>query len=155
MYAVSVAVPVNPPGVEPVLDRDQVWKGLLMKARDGRPFVGPAMETCDVVEEYADGFLRALRLRGVDMKERITITPKVQVHFQRVDANGYDGWITNLLSDSGDGLLLIFTFNVGFPGAASGSAQEHEMGDRMRDSYVGAIQNTIDETRRRARAGEL
>lgn len=155
MYAVSVAVPVNPPGAEPILDRDQVWQGLMMKARDGRPFVGPSMETCEVVQEYDDGFLRALRLRGVEMKERITITPKVQVHFQRVDANGHDGWITNLLSDSHAGLLLTFTFNVGFPDVASGSEQERAMGDRMRDSYVGAIQNTIDETRRRAMAGEL
>lgn len=37
--AFSATRPINPPGVEPVLSEDQVWKGLQIKARAPQEFV--------------------------------------------------------------------------------------------------------------------
>ena len=98
MYALSAAVAVNPPGVTPVLSADQVWRGCVMKAENALPFVD-AMQACHVVERFDGGFVREIVLRGVRMRERITFTPPVQVHFQRLEAHGYDGWITNVISE--------------------------------------------------------
>jgi hypothetical protein len=147
MYALSASFDVNPPGTTPVLTAQQVWQGLVMKAENALPFV-PAMEACQIVERYPDGFLRQIKLRGVTMTERITFTPPVEVYFERVDAKGYDGWITNLISDGPHGLLLTFTFAVGFPGAAPGSAEERKQGDAVRDSYISAITSTLQAVRR-------
>src|SRR5262249_2148188 len=114
MYALSAAVVVNPPGVTPILSADQVWRGLVMKAENALPFVD-AMQECRVVERFEDGFVREIVLRGVRMRERITFSPPAQVHFQRLEAGGHDGWITNVISESANGLMLVFTFCVGFP----------------------------------------
>jgi Domain of unknown function (DUF1857) len=49
----TAAVPVNPEGATP-LTRTQVWKGLVLKARDARLFLPPNLCTrCEVVEESA------------------------------------------------------------------------------------------------------
>src|SRR5262245_16339629 len=150
MYALSAAVEVNPPGVTPILTADQVWRGLVMKAENAVPFVG-AMEECRVVERFDGGFVREIVLRGVRMRERITLTPPVQIHFQRVEARGYDGWISNVISESDNGLLLVFTFCVGFPDAAPGSADERRHGDAVKASYVSAITSTLTAVRALAR----
>jgi hypothetical protein len=150
MYSVAWTVPVNPQGAFPILTREQLWEGLVMKARDAKPFVGQAMEECRVLQEYDDGFLREIVLRGVRMTERITFTPMVKVRFERIEAQGFDGWIDNVMSDSEQGLQLTFTFSVGFPGLAHGSAEERTAGEKVKESYFEAVRNTIDETRRRA-----
>jgi hypothetical protein len=146
MYALSAAVEVNPPGATPILTPDQVWRGLVMKAENAVPFVD-AMEACRVVERFDDGFVREIVLRGVRMRERITLTPPVQVHFRRIEAHGYDGWITNVISESDNGLLLVFTFCVGFPDAAPGSADERRRGDAVKACYVSAITSTLKAVR--------
>jgi hypothetical protein len=147
MYTLSVSYEVNPPGVAPSLTPAQVWQGLVMKAENALPFV-PAMEACRVIERYDDGFLREIRLRGVMMKERITFTPEIEVLFERIDAQGYDGWITNVISEGPRGPMLTFTFAVGFPGAAPGSDEERAKGDAVRTSYASAVESTLAAVRR-------
>jgi len=149
MYALSASIEVNPAGVAPVLTLEQVWRGLVMKAENALPFVA-AMEDCRIIERYPDGFLREIKLRGVVMRERITFTPYVEVFFERIDAQGYDGWITNLISQGPNGLLLTFTFSVGFPGVAPGSAEERAQGDAVRESYISAVTSTLQAVRRLA-----
>jgi len=41
---------VNPPGVEPRLSEEQVWKGLELKARQPENFVA-AISSCDVLSD--------------------------------------------------------------------------------------------------------
>ncbi len=151
MYAISASYDVNPDGETVTINREQMWKGLVMKAEYAVPFV-PAMEDCKIIERYPDGFLREIHLRGTVMRERIIFTPEVQVYFKRIDpVDG--GWITNVLSDSDRGLILTFTFALTFPGTAPGSNEEKKRGDDVRASYVSAVDATIAETRRRVREG--
>ena len=54
----TATVPVNPEGATP-LTRAQVWKGLVLKARDARLFLPPNLCTrCEVVEESATHIVR-------------------------------------------------------------------------------------------------
>jgi hypothetical protein len=154
MYAISSTREVNPPGLLPTLTADQVWCGLVMKAENAVPFV-PAMAHCRVLERYDDGFLREIVLRGVRMTERITLTPPVEVHFRRIDAQGFDGWVSNLISESERGLMLTFTFAVGFPGVAPHSDEEKRRGDEVKASYLSAVDSTLDAVRRLAGSNRL
>jgi hypothetical protein len=143
VLALSVAVDVNPPGATPALARDDVWRGLVMKAEDALPFV-PAMESCTVTERFEHGLVREVVVRGERYTERITFTPAVQVLFERTDAQGRSaGWITNVISDSDRGLTLTFTFNVVVPGVLAGSRQEAERGEEMKASYAEAVRATL------------
>jgi len=153
MYAISKAIDVNPPGAEPVLTREQLWQGLVMKAENALPFVG-AMESCRVLERYDDGFLREIVLRGERMRERITLTAPVEVRFERRDTD-YSGWITNVIHDSDRGLVLSFSFAIRFPGCAEGSAEERAQGDAVRESYLAAVASTLAATRRFVTEGAI
>ncbi len=153
MYAFSSAVEVNVES-EIELSRDQVWRGLVMKAEYAVPFV-PGMTYCEILERYDDGFLREVVIRGERMKERITLTPPVEVYFERVFSPDNAGWITNVLSDSDRGLMLTFTFSVRFPGVEPGSAAESELGDRMRINYRAAVTNTLQQIRALVREKRL
>lgn len=154
MYAMSAAVEVNPPGVEPVLSREQVWRGLVMKAENALPFV-PSMQACDVVSRTDNGLLREIKLGGNTFREQITFTPEVEVMFERVGTTTNAGWITNVISESDRGLLLTFTFGLVFPGVEPGSAAEKQKGDSLKSDYLGAIGATLRTVRKLISEGRL
>ena len=151
MFALSYTTDVNPPGATPVLTRSQVWQGLVMKAEDARPFV-PGMEKCEVVEHFDGGLVRDVSFKGDAVRERITFTPDIQVHFDQFERGS---WITNVISESERGLLLTFTFAVMFPGVQPGSTAERERGESMRGAYVAAVAATLDRVRAMSRDGRL
>ncbi|WP_156680764.1 SRPBCC family protein [Sphingomonas profundi] len=151
MYALSHAIPVNPPGAEPTLDRDQVWRGLEMKAENALPFV-PGMSKCEVVERGEDMILRDVTFAGNSHREKILLHKPVQVQFERVGENGF---IQNTISDSDAGLQLTFTFGLNFPGTEPGSAAEKAKGDEMKGAYIGAVAATLDRVRQMVRDGEI
>ena len=151
MYTLSYAVDVNPSGAEPVLTRDQVWRGLEMKAENALPFV-KGMTKCEVIERKGNVLLRDVVFAGNAHQERITLHAPVQVHFERV---GEGGFIENTISDSERGLVLSFTFSLLFPGTEPGSAAEKEKGDSMRHAYIGAVGATLDRVRQMVKDGEI
>ena len=138
MYNYAATLVVNPPG-SLALTREQLWRGLEQKAENPLDFV-PGMASCEVV------------LRGDRLRERITFTPMIQVHFQRV---GIPGWIANIVSESEAGLLLTFAFSVSFVGIDVGTPLEQEMGERMWQNYRKAVETTLAATRRRVTEGVI
>lgn len=48
---------INPAGAEPVLTREQVWKGLQIKVRQAEKFV-PVISKTDVIEDKGDEVTR-------------------------------------------------------------------------------------------------
>ena len=151
MYALSYTVPVNPDGTEPKLNREQIWRGLEMKAENALPFV-PGMTKCDMVERDASTILRDVTFAGNSHREKITLYAPVQVHFERL---GEKGFITNTISESDEGLLLNFTFALDFPGTEAGSPEEQAKGDGMRHAYVGAVAATLKRVRAMVSDGEI
>ncbi len=151
MYMLSHATPVNPDGVEPKLSREQVWRGLELKAIDAKPFVN-GMSQCDVLERTDTTIKRVVTFMGKTHHEFITLQAPIQVHFERLDGTG---WIFNTISDSDNGLLLTFTFGINFPGVEAGSTEEKTQGDGMRGAYVGAVEATLARVRQMAANGEI
>lgn len=151
MYTLSHAIAINPEGVEPKLSREQVWKGLELKAENAKPFVD-GMTQCDLLERKDNTILREITFRGAQSREFITLFEPVKVQFERTDGTG---WIDNTISDSDDGLLLSFTFGINFPGIADGSPEEQEKGNGMRGAYVGAVAATLKRVREMVVDGEL
>jgi len=151
MYTLSHAIPINPDGVEPKLTREQVWKGLEMKAENAIPFVN-GMTQCDLIERKDNTLLREITFAGSQSREFITLYEPVKVQFERTDGTG---WIDNTISESENGLLLTFTFGINFPGIAANSAEEKAKGDSMRGAYVGAVAATLSRVRQMVADGEL
>jgi hypothetical protein len=105
------------------------------------------MKSCVIVERHDQGFLREVVNGGDRFREEITLTSQVEVLFERVDTVANAGWITNVISDSDDGLLLTFTFAVNIPGTEPGTPAERTRGEAMRENYVGAVKSTLARVR--------
>jgi hypothetical protein len=152
MIELSHAVLVNDPADPdaPVLTRDDVWEGLVMKAENALPFV-PKMEKCEVVERKDNYILRDIRFGGDDLREEVTLTPKSKVEFRRVEGRVL-GLITNeILENSAGELELEFSFSLEIEGVEHGSREERDYEETMRDAYMGAVGATLGAIRKMTR----
>lgn len=146
----TATVPVNPNG-ETMLTREQVWKGLELKARDARLFLPPGLCTrCDVVEESATHFVREATIAGVDLREIITLKPQSKVTFFQA-AGPREGAIVNeLFEDDAGELQLRFYCYIGLGGKEpNGPAEQAEqaMFDSEDKGYKSALLSTLKRTR--------
>lgn len=147
MISVSSTVQVNPPGEEVELSRDDVWRGLLLKAENALPFV-PAMTRCEVVERTEDTIIRTIEFRGHEFGERVTFTPKKQVRFERTYGPVLGTILNDLDEDEHGDLWLTFSFDLELAGVAPGSREEQDYEATMKDDYLKAAAATLAAVRR-------
>ena len=146
MIYVSHALPVNVDG-QPVLDRDAVWAGLVLKANNALPFV-PSMTFCEVVNRLSDTtFDRDIDFRGARFTERITLEQPHRVVFTRI-AGPVLGTIANEIEGEGDDLRLRFSFALVVSGVEGGSAEEQAYADSMTTDYLKAVDSTLGAMRK-------
>ncbi|MBL0209614.1 MAG: DUF1857 family protein [Holophagaceae bacterium] len=153
MYAISVSMAVNPPGVKPLLTLGELWRGLEVKAEDPVPFV-PGMESCKIVSRTDDGFIREVVVRGNTFQEALTFTPPVQILYKRMKGED-SGWIMNTLSEGPAGFLLTYTIALSFTGVWPGSDEEKQKGDEVLFNYANALRQTLESIRSRMAEGTL
>lgn len=145
----TATVPVNPDGEIP-LTREQVWKGLVLKARDARLFLPPGLCTrCDVVEESDTHFVREAVIAGTDLREIIVLERGSKVIF--FQASGpREGAIINELVEEADGTLqLRFYCYLGLRGkTANGPEEQAEQAQfDSEQGYKAALSSTLKRTR--------
>lgn len=146
MINMNRRIPVNEPG-QPVLNRSDVWQGLVMKADNALPFV-PAMTHCQVTKrETPTTFVREIEFRGERCHERITLSPEHQVKFERLDGSIL-GTIYNNIEEDDDGLGLRFSFSLSLEGEEDGSPAEVEYGKIVESDYLRAVDATLNAIRK-------
>ena len=152
MFTLTHTMAVNTE--KPHLNRDQVWRGLVLKAENPVPFLD-AMSACRVIDRGENWLLRDFTLRGEEMQERVTFEPQERVTFTRTKSSAM-GTILNEIVTMGNGETgLRFTFTLDVDGLAGGSPEENEFAQRMSQSYFQGVGTTLAEIRRQVRAGEL
>ena len=148
MIEVSRALPVND-GVEPRLGVEEVWAGLVEKARNPLPYVA-SISKCTVTEEFDGGLVRDIVHAGQPVREVVTFYPMQRVHFVRTHGAAR-GTIDNELGRDSDGVLLLtFTFRIMVDEVEPGSAREKEFAARMEEDYLDAVRTTLKAVRDRA-----
>jgi len=156
MFTMTRSVPVNDrndPNI-PVLNRDQVWKGLELKAENALPFV-PKMTKCDTVERGDNYLVRDIVFRGDPARERVTFYPKRMVQFDRLSGNTL-GTIKNEIEEDASGeLSLRFTFSLEKEGIPPNSSEEQAYARQMEGDYLGAVQATLTAIRQWVKEGTL
>jgi len=151
-------VPVNPEGVSK-LTREQIWKGLELKARDARLFLPEGFCTrCDLVVE-GDGFIiRDANILGDDIKEIITFDPLKKVSFFQ-HTGPREGVIVNeLFEDAGGALMLKFYCLLGLRGKANDGPEEQAEQVQMNSEdrgYKAALLSTLVRTRALVSEGKI
>ena len=154
----TATVPVNPQG-ETRLTREQVWKGLELKARDAREFLPPGLCTrCDVVEESATHFVREATIAGADLREIITLETGSKVTFFQATGPREGAIINELFEDEAGALQLRFYCYIGLrdkqPDGAEEQAEQAQF-DSEDKGYKAALLSTLKRTRELLAAGRL
>ena len=155
MIKVDMTLPVNldKSGQTLILTRDQIWKGLMMKVEDARPFV-PLMTQCDVIERSENGVVRDIVFDGMALREQIILYPKQKVQFLRVGLGEEMGTIWNeILEDESGELHLRFSFELEVPNLTE--EMEREYRERRATGYLKAVRATLEHLRRLRAAGRL
>jgi hypothetical protein len=153
----TATVPVNPAGTLP-LTRVQVWDGLVMKARDARPFLPPGLCTrCDVVEEGASHIVREASIAGADLREIISFDEGSKISFFQA-AGPREGVIVNQLFEDDTGALqLKFYCYTGLRGKQPNGPEEQAEQAWMdsEKGYKSALLSTLQRTRALVAEGKL
>lgn len=153
----TATVPVNPDG-EVKLTREQVWKGLELKARDARLFLPPGLCTrCDVVEESATHLVREATIAGADLREIITFEPMRKVTFFQATGPREGAIINELSEDDSGALQLRFYCYLGLRGKRpNGPEEQAEQAQFDSEAgYKAALQSTLKRTREMLGDGTL
>ena len=154
----TATVPVNPSG-ERKLTREQVWAGLVLKARDARPFLPPgACTKCEVVAEGRDFIMRDAVIMNDEITEIVTFAPKQKVSFHQVKSPREGVIVNEILEDDDGELQLKFYAYLGLPGVTPGGEEERQaqaMLDSEDRGYKAALLSTLTRTRSLAEEGKL
>jgi hypothetical protein len=153
----TATVPVNPEG-ETRLSREQVWKGLELKARDARLFLPAGLCTrCDVTEESATHFVRDATIAGSDLREIIVLEPQRKVTFFQATGPREGAIINELFEDEAGELQLKFYCYLGLRDTQPGGPEEQaEQAQFESDKgYKAALLSTLKRTREMLAEGKL
>jgi hypothetical protein len=154
----TATVPINPEG-EPPLTRAQIWKGLVLKARDARLFLSPGMCTrCEVIAE-GDGYIvRDATIGGEDLKEIVTFEPERKVTFHQFTGPREGSIINEIFEDADCALQLRFYCLIGLRDLPHDGPEERAEEERMNrpgGGYKRALLSTLARTRELVRDGKL
>jgi len=142
----TATVPVNPSG-ERKLTREQVWAGLVLKARDARLFLPPgACTKCEAV------------IMNDELTEIITFAPNQKVFFHQFKSPREGVIVNEILEDEDGELQLRFYCYLGLVGARPGSEQERQaqaLMDSEDHGYKAALLSTLARTRTLTDEGKL
>ena len=154
----TATVPVNPSG-ERKLTREQVWAGLVLKARDARLFLPPgACTKCEVVAEGKDFIVREAVIMNEEITEIVTFAPKQKVSFHQAKSPREGVIVNEILEDDAGELQLRFYAYLGLPGVTPDSEEERQAKaelDSEDHGYPAALLSTLARTRILAGEGKL
>jgi hypothetical protein len=153
----TATVPVNRDG-EVRLTREQVWKGLELKARDARLFLPPGLCTrCDVTEESPTHFVREATIAGADLREIIVLEPQRKVTFFQATGPREGAIINELFEDDEGELHLRFYCYLGLRDKRpNGPEEQAEQAQFDSDKgYKAALVSTLKRTRELVSEGRL
>ncbi len=153
----TATVPVNPHGETP-LTRGQAWQGLVLKARDARPFLPPGLCTrCDVVEESATHIVREATIAGQDLREIITFEPESKVTFFQATGPREGAIVNELFENEAGALQLRFYCYLGLRGKMPNGPEEQAEQAQFdsEQGYKAALLSTLKRTRELLAQGKL
>lgn len=153
----TATIAVNPEGEKP-LTRAQIWKGLVLKARDARRFLPPDLCTrCEVVEESTTHIVREATIASDDLREIIAFEAETKVTFFQVTGPREGAIVNELFVDEVGALQLKFYCYTGLRGKTPNGAEE-QAEQRQFDSdkgYKAALLSTLKRTRELLAEGKL
>jgi len=151
-HLVEINDPLNPL-IDP-LTRDQLWRGLVLRAEQPGKFI-PWLDGCDIVERTAASISRRSRYGEVVISDIVRFAPQERIHYRvpaQADIPASDLHVT--IEEPQSGLLFVrFEYDDGTP-EIDGSADAF-YNEFRRSAYQEADIDTVRVIRQLAADGML
>jgi hypothetical protein len=152
-HLIEINDPLNPL-IEP-LTRDQVWRGLLLRAEDPKPFV-LGLDDCHVIERDETGMSRRLVFGELTVHDRVTYDLGRSVRYDTAAQDGMPAaQLVITIEEPQPGALFVrFEYDSGTQAdSPDGMGQLYE--DLRKQAYEEADIDTIRKIREMAALGQL
>lgn len=151
-HLIEINDPLNP--LIDALTREQVWRGLVLRAESPKLFV-PHLDECTIDERESGSFRRSLRYGELVIVDRVVMTPLQQVRYE-VAAQGEisaSNLTMSIETPSDQTLFVRFKYDDGHDAVTD---QANAMYDEFKKSaYQEADIDTVRIIREMAAAGRL
>ena len=151
-HLIEINDPLNP--LIDALTREQVWRGLVLRAESPKLFV-PHLDDCTIDERESGSFRRSLRYGQLVIVDRVLLTPLQQVRYEVAEQGEIAASsLTMSIETPGEQVLFVrFKYDDGHDAETD---QANAMYDEFKKSaYLEADIDTIKIIRELAAAGRL
>ena len=151
-HLIAINDPLNP--LIDTLTREQLWRGLVLRAEDPKRFI-PHLDECTIGERDAGTFTRRQRFGELVIDDRVILSPLESVRFD-VPAQGEiaQSSLVMAIEAPAEGVLLVrFTYDDGNGAATDEMSKMYE--DFKKSAYQEADIDTIKILRQLASEGKL
>jgi hypothetical protein len=151
-HLIEINDPLNP--LIDTVTREQLWRGLVLRAEDPKLFV-PHLDECTIVERISGSFTRRLRYGELVIGDRVHLTPLQEVRYE-VHAQGEiaESQLSMRIETPSEGVLRVrFLYDDGNASAGDEMGKMYE--EFKKSAYLEADIDTIKIVRQLASEGKL
>jgi hypothetical protein len=155
---IAFTAAINPPGASPVLKKEQVWAGLLLKVRSAETFIPNAIESTTVISENEDAStgnivtIREVVFRENQKKVKETVTAYKDARVDFVQPDG--SFIGNIISEGAGGeMYMTYVFEWHHPGASQEELDSFYAKEKGIAQH--SVEGTVDVIRKLVKEGKL
>lgn len=151
-HLIEINDPLNP--LADTMTREQLWRGLVLRAEDPKMFV-PHLDECTISERESGSFMRRLRYGDLIIDDKVVLHPLREVRYE-VPAQGdiAQSLLTMTIEAPSEGVMWVrFLYDDGNPSATDETGRMYE--DFKKSAYQEADIDTIKIVRQLASEGKL
>ena len=151
-HLIEVNDPLNP--LMDTLTREQVWRGLVVRAESPKLFI-PHLDECDISAREAGSFKRRLRYGDLVVEDTVVLSPLHEVRYE-VPAQGdisASRLTMTIEAPSEDMLYVRFSYDDGMGESTDGATKMYE--EFKKSAYQEADIDTMRIVRQMAEQGNL
>lgn len=125
-----------------ILNRDQVWSGLMHRVEDARPFL-PGLEFCQILTRSEDRVERRLRFGTTEILDRVSYAAPDWVRFETEATEHHGGGVLTIRIEEPEPLRLFLRFIYETVFAVGTEAENAPYADLLRQAYEAADIDTV------------
>ncbi|MET0982498.1 MAG: SRPBCC family protein [Telluria sp.] len=151
-HLIEVNDPLNP--LMDTLTREQVWRGLVIRAESPKLFI-PHLDDCDISAREAGSFKRRLRYGDLVVEDTVLLSPLHEVRYE-VPAQGdiSASLLTMTIESPSEHVLYVrFSYDDGMEESTDGATKMYE--EFKKSAYQEADIDTMRILRQMAEQGNL
>lgn len=154
-HLIEVNDPLNP--LLDTLSREQLWRGLVMRAEQPELFV-MGLDACVIRSRVGDTLERELRYGQAIVHDRVTLSPMHNVRYETAATDEHVGGSLTMAIEalSETHLFVRFTYHTTLPeNSSDGNGSDPRYSEFVKSAYREADIDTVQRIREYAQQGRL